>query len=1101
MQNRHTKSYSNLKTQLEIDLEEERQTLLQDQKVYRMRAQKLSVETNRRRKALEEKRKEEEEKEQKFREEVLQQRKLKLQEATEKFQRAHLPPSQRRRTAYVVSRKPTPNLEDALEQIQGSVSSTNYYLFPNRNSSNTRSRGTPSSLFSAGNGTWHKNQRPDSTLGFERLVHEQKIPNTNQFDSNRLYFQHKLEEAQRLLEEHHLSNLQNFHQEVNQLARSKSLDSLDSLEEELDEKDQRNVLEDFICENGYKEISPYSINNSDPETKHCTVNENTSYLNDKNLLFDQMPTAKYLHSRDQAIMLARTTEQQGTNNFIQNEITHTENALVTQNQENAQKFIFDHKIRNYDLGSGEKRTSHFVVVPSKAWATPDPASGDASQGSVPHENKETIKHQGVSFKPTVTQPLATPVVVPLVEWERSASKCHDGVGTYVKKDINVVLSDARTNNLTATNNADFISMNNKRTEYLDSKNQELLVHEDPSFMSSVNKDFGVLHDQSPSSSSTSVTPTDPEPGFIGQYRKTRNNASGKDGNRLLKSILKKGSKYENGYIRGMGFSKVLHLGDKSNLGVRDSVELTKEKENKKIICKKLRWLDEIDKMMDGKDAVVVNKRVSGVEKAMSENLSSTSHQGCAFSNTNLLPERTEPLSVPQSSVFSTGYHFTKQAWVTSKGVESNSSEHNSRNLPKAKTKLVKRPKSAKNQYTVTHRNRKGTIIRPQSATEASKILKSQGKVMMPHPPPRPALENNSGQNATDAKMQYVNNNNYQFNNSSNSSHITAKDTGSNQSLVRASSNLMTNQNCNSSEPAIKSVLALNNDRPLAVQEPSSGPTKRYPIYGENGLRLDHTPTDEEIALLWQGVRSALNHKNAGDFRSGELASNLNSLRPNLSHVLIDGGTLLTNWKSFSRMNGAFSPANNGYITLARRKQIADSSENKRRALLEQRKGRANSAGLRNHHVQNPHTLKINPFPSTHEPFQAYNTPRFNEVSDSTAQFMVAENLVETSATDGEILAAMQAIPTKQNVLNHKAHTIGPSALSLEEQKLLQSLDRLNQRLQNVQDVIVKPPIAANGFKSPLNIQQLSSQPTENTTQMTKYRSFSADPRTRLQRRY
>lgn len=73
----------------------------------------------------------------------------------------------------------------------------------------------------------------------------------------------------------------------------------------------------------------------------------------------------------------------------------------------------------------------------------------------------------------------------------------------------------------------------------------------------------------------------------------------------------------------------------------------------------------------------------------------------------------------------------------------------------------------------------------------------------------------------------------------------------------------------------------------------------------------------------------------------------------------------------------------------------------------------------------------------------------SEVSESTEQFMLAENLVETSAMDTDILAAMDAVKTQQHVfLQNKVKRLGLSALSFEEQKLLQSLDRLNQRLKS-----------------------------------------------------
>uniref|UniRef100_A0A8C5QCZ1 Centrosomal protein 126 n=1 Tax=Leptobrachium leishanense TaxID=445787 RepID=A0A8C5QCZ1_9ANUR len=1061
MQNRHTKSYSNLQTQLEIDWEEERRALLEDQKKYRMRAQKLSIETNRRRKALEDRRKEEEEKEQKFREQVLQQRKLKLQEATEKFQRGHLPPSQRtRRTAYVVSRKPAPKLDDALDQIQGSFAPSYYYLPNNRNHHTIRE--APSSVFTAGNGTWHKPQQPDSKLGYERIIQEQK--NNFQFDSNRLYFQHKLEEAQRLLEEQHLSNLQNFQQEVEQLAHSESLDSLDSLEEELEEPEQTNILEDFTCENRHRTFSentPYSVKNpargTDSTCQHAS--EHGGFLNDKNILFDQTPTANHLHSRNQMVLHDHSTRHDATHSAGRG---HNENIQVssTQIQENSQRGNFEQKLGHSDLVNAERRTSsHFMAAPAKAWATPDPTLRNAGQGSIVQKNKEAIQHPVVSTKPTMAQDLVTPVCHPLTEWECSAGGCHNGVSTGSKNNLNLAMS---TENLNGTNSAYMNSTNNERIKCTDGTNQGGLVHEQAPLSSSNRaRDFGETHNQSSSSSSSATpTPTEQEPGYALYSRKARNNVSVMDGNLSLKGILKKGSKYE--YARTVSF-KMLHIGDSDGTtSIRDSVELTKEKDgNKRIKGKKLRWLDEIDRITIEKDVKRASKPVHNAETRTSADiLSSTRNLGVSQSNINTFTERTDPPSGSHTSVFSTGYHFTKQAWVNTKGVETNTSEHSTRTLPRAKTKVARRPKSARTQYTVPHRHKRGTIIRPQSATEASKIFRSQGKVMVPHPPARPGSDNPTGQNTTDAKAQYVSNETYPFNGSSNnvatSVHISAKDTGPTQGAAQSPGNMVTVQHYKAPEAIAKAALALNNDRPLTLKESVSGPSKRYPVYGENGLRLDHTPTDEEIALLWQGVRSALTYKNTG------------------------------------------------YITLARRKHIADSSENKRRALLEQRKGRAGSAALRNPHPQNQHNVKANPFPSSYEPVQTYSTPLYNEVSESMTQFMVAENLVDTSATEGEILAAMQATQANRQTLgNQKSHGPGPSALSLEEQRLLQSLDRLNHRLQNVQDVIGKTPTAATGFalKPALNIQPFSSQPSESAAPPNRFRSLSADPRSRLQRRY
>lgn len=110
-------AYSDMKIHLEKNLEEERQILLQQQKICRNRARRYFVESNRRKKAFEEKRKEQEEREHQIREQILQQRKQKFEEVTEKFQRAHIPLSQRRKAVF---QKPVPPLEEALKQIQES---------------------------------------------------------------------------------------------------------------------------------------------------------------------------------------------------------------------------------------------------------------------------------------------------------------------------------------------------------------------------------------------------------------------------------------------------------------------------------------------------------------------------------------------------------------------------------------------------------------------------------------------------------------------------------------------------------------------------------------------------------------------------------------------------------------------------------------------------------------------------------------------------------------------------------------------------------------------------------------------------------------------
>ncbi|XP_066442631.1 centrosomal protein of 126 kDa isoform X2 [Eleutherodactylus coqui] len=1056
--------------------------------------------------ALEERQREEEQKEQKFREDVLQQRKLKLQEATEKFQRAHLPPSQRRRPVYNVRKGPTLKLEDALDQIRGSSPSTYYYLSNYRSPNNGRTTDTASSFSSVGHSTWPRKQQLPTALDIERIFQDRS---SVLIDSDQLYFQHKLEEAQRLLEEQHLSNLQNFHQEVEQLAREDSLSSLDSLEENLEAVKEENstfFLSDHLHK-PFTEISS-SVNRGYHNTDGGVNNLNCqpNFHESSQFLPEEMTIEKRFPMGDQESLPQNGFQQKTMDTLTRNGNTHpvsTYNASIANQDLNhvSRVSVTENKLYYYDR---DNTTCNAVVRPSKAWATPDPTPRQTNQTSTPHDNKDTPQHLGLSTKPTMTQPLATPVVVSFPE--SSAGSCQYNVSTDLKlsKHSNKLHSMSSISDpeiLTNIYNTQFHTMKNGHSKPVEINSQQSPSYQKRSSPTqNPNTDLRVIQNVKGDQNGT-LALDHPDLPLSTVYRKSRINSAGKEGKKLLKSILKKGSKYENAYSRAIGISKMVLMGDRGSIGIRDSVELLKEKEHKKTNNKKLRWLDEIEKIMEDQDVPGMTETMKVIKKSSVE---SPVMAHCKENDLTLTTSPNGPSAGTPSSVFSTGYHFTKQAWMMTKDEDSNSvgHMHTVRSPPKAKTRVVRRAKSARTP-SVVHRNRKGIIIRPQSATEAGKIARSQGKIMSPHPPPRPASDNNR-ELATKAKTLPANTSISQVNNLnkvvSSSNYSISRDNKAYHTMPHSSGSTQTTQAYTPSDRdhASKAALTLNSERVLALQESLHVPIKRQPVFNENGLRLDHTPTDDEIALLWQGVRSALTHKNAatGDFRAGDLPSNLQNVRPNLSHIVIDGATL-NNWKSLSRMNGFFSPLNNGYVTLARRKQIVDSGENKRRALLEQRKGRPASAGWRPSPVQNANAMKTSPFPSAQEPGQSHGATHCGDVSESTAQFMLAENLVETSATDGEILAAMQEM--QANKASAIVHRAPQTALSMEEQRLLQSLDRLNQRLHNVQEIAMKPSAATNGLqsKSPLKVHQ----PAEHMTQAQKYRSLSADPRTRLQRRY
>lgn len=75
------------------------------------------------------------------------------------------------------------------------------------------------------------------------------------------------------------------------------------------------------------------------------------------------------------------------------------------------------------------------------------------------------------------------------------------------------------------------------------------------------------------------------------------------------------------------------------------------------------------------------------------------------------------------------------------------------------------------------------------------------------------------------------------------------------------------------------------------------------------------------------------------------------------------------------------------------------------------------------------------------------TSNIEEVSDSTSEFLMAENLVKASVPEDEVLTVMNSKQLqKPNLALNKTQRFNICALSAEEQKILQSLNRLNERL-------------------------------------------------------
>ncbi|CAL1547670.1 unnamed protein product [Lymnaea stagnalis] len=253
------------------------------------------------------------------------------------------------------------------------------------------------------------------------------------------------------------------------------------------------------------------------------------------------------------------------------------------------------------------------------------------------------------------------------------------------------------------------------------------------------------------------------------------------------------------------------------------------------------------------------------------------------------------------------------------------------------------------------------------------------------------------------------------------------------------------------------------------------------VYDENGLRIDRTPTDEEITWLWDKVRNCLQREDSSSKSqiTGPSTESMHRPPPYLSTKLIDGASL--GFGTSPGMNGIrsgsgfFHPHSSPSVNTQNKAKpvpLQQGSYLKRFGLLKQR--RTNSASAvgsaavnpnprSNSAVYNRHQTVFPPQPtsSNGQPQQQHEGPipiafaykPQDEVSESTAAFLMAERLAKQSLTESHIQIAMEDAQNKQEAHNRSkmmAARGGHSALSIEEQRLMESLDKLNERLKAVE---------------------------------------------------
>uniref|UniRef100_A0A8C8ALQ9 Centrosomal protein 126 n=1 Tax=Otus sunia TaxID=257818 RepID=A0A8C8ALQ9_9STRI len=993
----------------EQDLEEERRALKEDQKMCRSRAQKYFIETNRRRRAFEERQKQAEEKEQRFRKQVLQQRKIKLQEATDKFQRAHLPFSQQ--IAKVIS-----------------------YLLASRTTDDT------SSSSASRNDSSHQKQI-SAMVGWDKTIQESSRTN---MDSSRLLFQKNLKEMQHLLEKQNLSNLENFHQEVKKTDDSESLSSLDSLE-------------------AGEQNGNYTTPSESSLTTQCDCvlyNPETSQTRNNGLLYTAQSTSKnmhlnnclrnvdlqYYHNLPIHDLLAKhnvlTPAEHVNNSEEESSASHRsgrKNAAfsTSSKQENSVSNTFsflqntkEERSKPSSRMSSTLATGHPVFSPSKAWANPDSIPGERDQDLMQDQSfKMTPQKRTVSVQ-TSSQPIATSIILfPNQGCSTADTLPKDkNICTEFFKKKSGKMAETKEENIKCIDD-----INPGSSLFQDIPNASVLCEAKQQNDNEEEKGNMV-------ETMSLVSDTEVNSDLPAQHKTLKKNILERKRAKLCRSILKKDSKCEPSHVKAVVLNHGISFGTRPMSSVRDSLELAKIKkktaENEKYNGK-LRWCDQINQIIIENNEKWYEKNTTKISSAQLQYVQTTNNapktnlsivaqpsnpmfiknhqENFHISKPNVNSEESNKECTSLNIFMSAGSFSAKKAWMLPKVEESkppvcsNNSKINEGNQLKSKSKITGRTTSVRAQSSFMPKKRTGTIIQPQSAAEANKTRKAPGKLLAPHPPSAPLPGSRSGGNAASPGCQPLPPLQLQATTTGRNDLIerhvvladrvlNRNDTENSESITCCSdlATAISTPGCSVAKykPWAKNTCSVYSVQTSACQDCSVTCTEIRPVNAENGLYLHHIPAAGKTSTSWQGAHTA---------RAPQ-----------------DSAT--------------------GGVPVARQKQVFDNHENKHRAFSEHR--RQSVASKR---WKPTHYAEVN---IKYSLFSFEVTPVISSISESTVQFLMAEKLASTSTAEDEILAAMESVQlARQPLPPNRAPCPGTSALSVEEQKILQSLDHLNQRLQ------------------------------------------------------
>ncbi|KFU90942.1 Uncharacterized protein KIAA1377, partial [Chaetura pelagica] len=903
-----------------------------------------------------------------------------------------------------------------------------------------RITGDTSTSSASRNSSCHQKQI-SAMVDCDKTIQENSSTNK---ESNQIVFQENLKEMQQLLEKQHLSNLENF--QVKDTDDSESLSSLDSLE-------------------AGEQNGNYTTLNESSLTTQCDCalsNPEKSQARNNGLLYTaQSTSSKYMHLNN----CLRNADLQNNHNLPINDLLAKHNILTpaehVKNSEeespascrlggkpaefstcgeeessvtNAFSFLQNTKEERSKPSSGTLGTGHLVFSPSKTWASPDSVPRERVQDLMQDQSfKMTLQKRTISEKAS-SQPVATSIIL------FPNQGCFTGIpntADILPKDK--IISMEFFKNTSGKSN-ETKKENIKFTDDINSLFQDM---PNASIFCDVKQQNNKEEEKGNMVEPTSlVFDVELNSGSPAQHKTLKNNIIQRKKARLFTSILKKKSKYEPSPFKAVVMNHGISCGTLPVSSVRDSLELAKIKkksaDNDKY-NRKLKWCDQINQVIIEVNEKCYEKNISEISSAQLQYVQTTdnapksnlsivaqpsnpmlikNHQESSHvSKPNVNPEESNKECTSLDILMSTGSFSANKAWMVSAVGEgktlacSNNSKINEVNQLRNKEKLNRRQRSVRVQPSYTAEKRTDIIIQPHLPAEANKTLRAPGKWLAPHPPSAPLPGKRSGESTASPGCQPLLPSSLQATTTSrhdlNERHVLLagrvfnRNSTENQRTITCHSVFappIPTLGCSMAkyEPWAKNTCSVNSVQRNACQAHSVACTERRPVNTENRLHLHHTTTAGKTSTTQQAAHPAGAPKDAATGVPVTIQRQVFDNRPHVSD---------------------------------HRRQIVSS---KRRKPTHHAQVNIRYCGV----FKSIFILKME--------FQGYE-----KFSESTGQFLMAEKLASTPLTEDQILTVMDSVqPARQPLLPNRAPQSGMSALSIEELKIFQSLDHLNQRLRS-----------------------------------------------------